>query len=538
MKRSLTSAAFLLFYCMAALAHAESNASNKQLEDRMHLLMQKTKQLEAEIRSLERQMSIKKEKKAKAAGEQLEYDTYAVTVHTPHKEEVKPPIKGRNSVSDDVLMLHGIFDEEDLIERHYPSAFIAGGKVLTYIAGMPVVSSPYLGERPAFDGSDLITNISSINQDLRLLEQRGLLEKAFVTLGYPQPKIPIIALSGKLEPFAFIQKPYLGRTSGDMDVGSGELDIAAIINPWAEAFLAFSYDSLPPPVIGQRLANSNLFLHKGFVNIGNLNAVPFYATFGQLYVPFGRFSSNMISSPLPMILARTKARAALFGYKHLGGPGPYLSVYGFRSDTTLGKRGVGGVNLGTTFAFGGSRGDFGVSYISSVADSEGLQLAAIPGFPGFGASTASEFVQKTPAIDTHLNWSIGPVNLIAEYVIATRPFRFVDLNFNGKGAQPQSLNTELGYTFHFLRKPAALAVGYGWSDQALTLGLPRQRIAAVFNISIWRDTVESLEFRHDIDYAAGDFGGGITPTGGFTTASRVGTGKSANTVTAQIGVYF
>ncbi len=40
----------------------------------------------------------------------------------------------------------------------YPTALIADNKVLTYIAGTPVVSSPYLGSRPAFDGSDYIVN--------------------------------------------------------------------------------------------------------------------------------------------------------------------------------------------------------------------------------------------------------------------------------------------------------------------------------------------------------------------------------------------
>jgi hypothetical protein len=42
----------------------------------------------------------------------------------------------------------------------YPTALVAENRVVTYIAGTPVVSSPYLGDRPAFDGSDYIVNIS------------------------------------------------------------------------------------------------------------------------------------------------------------------------------------------------------------------------------------------------------------------------------------------------------------------------------------------------------------------------------------------
>ena len=49
---------------------------------------------------------------------------------------------------------------------------MADGRVVTFIAGTPVVTSPYLGARPAYDGSDYIVNISSINRDVRLMEQR------------------------------------------------------------------------------------------------------------------------------------------------------------------------------------------------------------------------------------------------------------------------------------------------------------------------------------------------------------------------------
>jgi hypothetical protein len=58
-------------------------------------------------------------------------------------------------------------------------------------------------------------------------------------------------------------------------------------------------------------------------------------------------------------------------------------------------------------------------------------------------------------------------------------------------------------------------------------------VAAVFNISLWRDTVESIEVRHDVDYRTTSQGAGIG-----STAVTQGTGKSANTVTAQLGIYF
>ena len=96
-----------------------------------------------------------------------------------------------------------------------------------------------------------------------------------------------------------------------------------------------------------------------------------------------------------------------------------------------------------------------------------------------------------------------------------------------------ALQAEGIYTFKMLHKPAAFSIGYNWAGQSLALQVPQQRILAALNISWWRDTVEALEFRHDIDYSASDTSSGInaiTPTNG--------TGKSSDTVSALLAVYF
>jgi hypothetical protein len=80
-------------------------------------------------------------------------------------------------------------------------------------------------------------------------------------------------------------------------------------------------------------------------------------------------------------------------------------------------------------------------------------------------------------------------------------------------------------------------LGYQWSKDALALNLPQQRISGVFNISIWKDTVESLEYKHDVDYNIYQFANGAAPVGGVN-ATTYGTGRSGDTVSAQIGVYF
>jgi hypothetical protein len=249
----------------------------------------------------------------------------------------------------------------------------------------------------------------------------------------------------------------------------------------------------------------------------------------------------MISSPLTLQLARTRQRPFILGYKSMEETGPFAAVYGFSSDTTLGKSGAGGVNLGYVFGAGDITGEIGASVISTMDDSTGMQdtnSSPFTTFGGFASPTnGNESVRKIPGVGVHGNVSFDRFNLTAEWVGAGKEFRPQDLSFNGRGAKPQAAQLEAGMTFMAFTKPASIAVGYQWAKDTLALNIPEQRISGVFNISIWKDTIESLEYRHDIDYGCNNYANGASPSG-VVNANTVGTGRSADTLLAQIGVYF
>lgn len=424
--------------------------------------------------------------------------------------------------------------------QFYPTALVADDHVVTYIAGTPVVSSPYIGDRPAFDGSDYIVNISSINRDIRLMQQRRRLYDAYRRIGYPVPQMPIISISGKTEPAGEFNRSFSGINTTDLTLGSSELNVAAAVNQNVEAYIAVAYDA-SPPATGPRINNSSVNLNMGFVNIGNLDKSPVYFTAGQLYVPFGRFSSAMISAPLTMLVARTKTRPFILGYKSQTDQGPFAALFGYHSDTTLGGPVVGGANLGYIFKHNNDNGEIGISFISSIDDAAGLQrTGSVPRttFGGFGSFfNGSELVRKTPAMDVHAMLGYERFSFTAEWAGAIQDFRTQDLSFNGQAARPQAIQTEVGMTFRQFNRPASIGVGYQWSKDALALNLPKQRILGVYNISIWKDTVESIEYRHDIDYASTQFANGAAPVG-MVNMNTVGSGKSSDTVSVQIGVYF
>ena len=521
--------------------------NNEQLQRQVQLLQQQTQQLQAQLNQMQKQLAaqttVQKSpvKALNRAKPQTPSTSAPASLSIPSTPAPATPTSQTTQLfHNSTVMVHSPDAHPESLE-FYPTALVADNHVVTYIAGTPVVTSPYLGSRPAFDGSDYIVNISSINRDIRLMQQRRRLARAYQSMGYPVPSVPIIALSGKSEPIATLNKPYYGRTTGDLSLGSSELDVAAILNDKVEAYIGIAYDDSPPTVGGQRISNSSFDLNMGFVNIGNLDQSPFYFTAGQLYVPYGRFSSAMVSAPLTMLLARTKSRPFILGYKSQQETGPFAAVYAFKSDTTLHSSGVGGLNMGYVFKQGDATGEIGASYIDSLDDATGMQYTGSqPGttFGGFASSTnGNELVSKVPGVGVHGNVSYDRYNLTAEWVGTAGSFRAQDLSFNGRGAKPQAAQLEAGMTFMAFDRPSSVALGYQWSKDTLALNLPQHRLSGVFNISIWKDTVESLEYRHDIDFNSTQYANGAAPAG-LVNANTIGSGRTSNTLLAQIGVYF
>jgi len=539
-----------LILALASLSAPLFAADNEQLQQEIKRLQQQTQALQQQLNRMQSQLIANKQPVGRASKPQIHVRPIKGQAHrvarpaTPIVQtETKAPAQSTKNavpIHSSSVIVHSINGNPESVQL-YPTALLAEGQVVTYIAGTPVVTSPYLGDRPAFDGSDYIVNISSINRDIRLMQQRRKLYDAYAQIGYPVPNTPILALSGKVEPVASINRNYAGNRHGDLNLGSSELDIAAALNENVEAYIGIAYDDSPPAGGGQRLSNSAFNLNSGFVNIGNLDKTPFYLTAGQLYAPYGRYSSAMISSPLTMMMARTKARPVILGYKSQTNTGPYAAAYGFRSDTIQGNSGVGGFNLGYLFASSDASGDIGIGIIGSLDDAQGMQNTGstpFTTFGGFGSLTnGNEAVHKVPGVDVHGNISFDRYSLTAEWVGASKSFRPQDLSFNGRGAKPQAAQFEGGVTFMAFNRPASLAAGYQWSKETLALNIPHHRIVGVFNISIWKDTVESLEYRHDTDFNAYQYGNGASAPG-FVNANTIGTGKSADSLIAQIGVYF
>jgi hypothetical protein len=413
---------------------------------------------------------------------------------------------------------------------------------ISYLTGTPIIIAPYVGEHTAFDASDLVVNYSSYNEDLRLLQLKQHVYQQYLLDNHAMPETPLLMISGKVEGQGIYSKPSPGNTTSKVNLTSAELDVTPILNQWASGFISLRYlngynaNSTMPPVT----LNTSVNINKAFLTIGNLNKLPVYATIGQFMVPFGAYTSSMIATDLPGAVFETKAQGLLVGYQGANGEGPYAQVFAFNGDTnTNHNNNINdiGANLGFSASKSAWNTDASIGAIANVADSMGFQqtgISPVLGFPGFSVSPASEVLRhQVPGVAAHWNFGAGPFSLATEYITATKDFDMSDMSFNGRAARPAAMNVEGIYNFHMLDKPAALSAGYQKTWDSLAIFVPEKRYTAAFTTSVWKDTIEELEYQHNIGYKATD----SAAAGGFNISPSINN-VSSNVVTAQFGVYF
>jgi hypothetical protein len=417
------------------------------------------------------------------------------------------------------------------------------------VPGQSFVSSgPYIGIPLQFSGSNLIINSPTVNNDLALLKIRKNIHQRLQSLGVIEDSDHAhVLLSGVVEGQALYQNIGGGSDSTGINLSNATLD-TYILGPsqWLSGLMSFTYDSNSGPSEGSldnnsTVLNSRVYLTQGFITIGNLTKTSVYGTFGQFYVPFGTYSTNMVTDPLTKSMARTKARAISVGYQPQIDDSFYGAAYIFPGDTHAGatsRVNNGGINLGYHFLASKVNGDIGGGVIANIADSIGMQFVSnsattFNGFGGINGTGNERIAHRVPAYDIRGLISIGQhIDLLAEYITASTSFNSGDLTMNNQGAKPQALNAEAAYTFDAFARPSSIAVGYGMTKDALALQLPAQRYSMVFNTSIWRDTLQALEFRHENNYAASSV------ASGSGVPAPQSSGKSNNIVTAQFDIFF
>lgn len=395
--------------------------------------------------------------------------------------------------------------------------------------GAPVTSSPYIGTLEHTNQLQLFASLSDIGEDYYLLKQRQNARERARAVGMQIPDHPLVDISGVLDASAFYESPYRQHHTSDINLNDTDLEVIGEINNWATTFVGFNYDSTLRTDSAQRIANSRVIIEKGMLILGDLERSPFYGSIGQLYIPFGDYGSRLVSDPLAINIGRTRTRALSLGYHQADAQAFYGNLYAFQGDSRVGaaiaavtrprndKINQWGANLGHKTKLDQLTFDIRAGWIASLTDALGMQVTSSSGFGGFAQSSATEVLHhRVPGGDLFFNLDRGPYSVSGEWVGAMQDFHGMDMSFDGRAAKPQSWHLEAAYRFPLLKRPASAVIGYDRTKEALALGLPEQRVLAALNYNFLRDTLASLEIRHDHNYGSHHTATGAgTPIGGL-----------------------
>ena len=308
-----------------------------------------------------------------------------------------------------------------------------------------------------------------------------------------------LEFGGLVEVEGVSAEDYAGDETSDIVLATVELGLHAVVSDWVEAKLLFLYEE----------DETDFGVDEGTITLGNPEASPFSLTAGKMYVPFGNFTTGLVSDPLTLELAETRESVLQVGFEN---GGAYGSVYAFNGDTNDdGDDTIEHIGGNVGFNVGGL--DAGIGYVSSIGDSDALQDTLN------NANTLQDYVGGVNAYGVY---SSNGVTAVAEYVAATEAFDAGELAFNGQGAEPTAFNLEAGYQVTVFGQPAEVAVAYQGTEEALALGLPDTRILAGVSVGLNHRAALSFEWAHDEDYDTDDGG----------------TGEEADTFTAQLAVEF
>jgi len=307
----------------------------------------------------------------------------------------------------------------------------------------------------------------------------------------------LIEVEGSYEDVDYDDPGTPDEDSSDITLATVELGIDADITKHVGGYVLFLWED----------GDSSVNLDEGFIILDGEDVVPLYMNIGQLYVPFGYFESHFISDPLTLEIGETREGAVKAGYTN---EWIEASVSVFNGDVEEAGDDdshiddfVASINITPNISEDLSL-SFGASYISNIADSDGLE--------GETSGTIEEDVAGMGAFA-----SIAYKErffLILEYVSAIDNFNAGDLSFdNGRDLEPETWNIE----FAFLPfEDLELAVRYEGGNDLGDDYLPDTRYGGVVSYSLFEATTLAAEYLH----------------------SSYDNDDEADTVTVQLGVEF
>jgi hypothetical protein len=269
--------------------------------------------------------------------------------------------------------------------------------------------------------------------------------------------------------------------SSDISLATVELAVAMDIVKHVTGYVLFLYEE-----------GEDLIVDEGIISIDGEDVVPLFLNAGKMYVPFGYFASHFISDPLTLELGETRESAVVAGFANdMFG----LSLGAFNGDinkTDKENDHIGNFVANVVFTLpedtvSGLGLTAGGSYISNIADSDGLQDV-------LDEAGTDEIEDYIPGWSAFLSVSfLDKFFFEAEYIAATDKFENDDLGLApGERFEPKAWNLELAYA---VIENLEIAIKYEGSSDALNF-IPEKQYGAAVTYGLFENTSLALEYLH------------------------------------------
>lgn len=287
----------------------------------------------------------------------------------------------------------------------------------------------------------------------------------------------------------------------DLALTTVELGLEAKVNDWVNVAALFLYED-PTSFEGEN-DETSVDLDEAVVTIGNTEKYPLYFSAGAMYVPFGALLTHfpddpLIDQPLTLLMGETREKAVLLGVGHEG-----FSVSGYLFNGDVNEEGednhIQSYGFDANYACDDEEGFdvlVGASYISNIADSDGLE-------DGLGME---EIADHVAGYDVYLHAGWADFFADAEYMAAADNFEPSELaTDSGDGAEPSVWNLEVGYNWDW-GKNLEIVLKYASSDESEGLGFPEERYGLCLNQEVFEGVTVSLAYMND-DFEDADVDG-------------------------------
>jgi len=351
---------------------------------------------------------------------------------------------------------------------------------------------------------------------------------------------------------------FMGENNNRFALNDAYLNATGHINRWVDAFLEVSYSNInaipedavlaggphgadvPKPGIYSEAYDTNtLTLQQGYIFVGNLEELPFFAKLGKQFLDYGRYTIHPITRSMTQVMTESLQTAAQASFiSSWNGFDLHGSAFAFQN--TLGQVDSNDIALGDIDGhqrtnYGGQIGfgrisdqlgfDVGVGYMYDMVGINDVAYAV--SLFRSGDVNADGFYQKrVNALTAYATLNTGPFSFNGHYATALQHFNAGDLGAASTtatdGAKPWAFDVAAAFNFSYWEKSQSLYVGYQQSGDAVSLFIPENRWVAGYGVDVMKNTNLALEYTHDSDYSESDGG----------------TGENSNRLAVRLGVKF